>query len=56
MMQAVQGSYHTAVAIASNTGALTSFPSSLAGLLWRRILSEKGENCIAAHIPGRKAA
>lgn len=30
------------VAIASNTGALTSFPSSLAGLLWRRILSEKG--------------
>lgn len=30
------------MAIASNTGALTSFPSSLAGLLWRRILSEKG--------------
>lgn len=30
------------VAIASNTGALTSLPSSLAGLLWRRILSEKG--------------
>ncbi|KAK9896090.1 hypothetical protein P389DRAFT_74444 [Cystobasidium minutum MCA 4210] len=31
-----------AVAIASNTGALTSLPSSLAGLLWLRILSEKG--------------
>ena len=28
--------------MASNTGALVTLPSSLAGLLWHRILSQKG--------------
>ena len=36
-----------AVALASNTGALVTLPSSLAGLLWSRILQQKGVASIA---------
>lgn len=34
------------VAMASNTGALVTLPSSLAGLLWHRILSQKGSSVV----------